>query len=431
MVYEKTLKFLYSQLPMFQRVGISAYRTDLTNTRLLLDEMGNPHKHFKSIHIAGTNGKGSSSHMLAAVLQEAGYRTGLYTSPHLKDFRERIKIDGKMVKKNFVVEFVKEHRKILKKIKPSFFEMTVAMAFEYFKEEEVDIAVIETGLGGRLDSTNIIQPVVSLITNIGLDHTEILGDTIKKIAIEKAGIIKRYAPVIISETNPITEKVFKEIAKTRTSTIYFADQLLKAKHILQPFDNDGKLLLSLYAGETALIKRLEMDLVGGYQIKNILGVMQTLEVLKEKGYDIKEKHIRTGISQVRKLTGLMGRWQMLSQSPLTICDVAHNVDGIKEVLKQVEIKSPMHLHFVFGMVKDKDITKVLEILPKDATYYFCKADLPRALDADELKTEAAKHKLKGKTYPSVKAALETAQNAAEEGDMVLVSGSSFVVAEVV
>jgi len=415
---------------MFQRIGISAYRTDLKSTKLLLAEIGNPHKNFKTIHIAGTNGKGSSSHMLAAVLQSSGCKTGLYTSPHLKDFRERVKVDGRMIGKMYVVDFVKKHRAALLKIKPSFFEMTVALAFNYFRDEKVDIAVIETGLGGRLDSTNVIQPVVSLITNIGFDHTEILGDTLQKIAMEKAGIIKRWAPVVISETNPETKDIFIETAKRRSSEYYFADEIFHIEKTYQPLDSTYNLRLDINKGDESFYRLLEMDLTANYQSKNILGVLQTIEVLKEKGYEITDQNVRAGLRQVKRLTGIMGRWQTISESPLTICDVAHNAHGIAELLKQVVLTHHYHLHFVFGVVKDKDLTKVLDLLPKDATYYFCKADLPRALDAKELQTKAAEYDLKGKVYPSVKAALEAAQGKAQYEDLVLVSGSTFVVAEV-
>lgn len=416
---------------MFQRIGIAAYRSDLKNTKMLLDAIGNPQKNFKTIHIAGTNGKGSSSHMLAAVLQKSGYKTGLYTSPHMKDFRERVKIDGRMIGKMYIVDFVKKHRAAMKQIKPSFFEMTVALAFNYFSDEGVDIAVIETGLGGRLDSTNVIQPVVSLITNIGMDHTEILGDTLEKIAIEKAGIIKRWAPIVISETHPETKDVFISTAERRSSECYFADQILQVMNVYQPFDSSSNLRLDINKGAISLFKHLESDLNASYQTKNILGVLQTIEVLKEKGYTIPDQKVREGLKQVKHLTGIMGRWQTISESPLTICDVAHNAAGITELLKQVALTRHINLHFVFGVVKDKDLTKVLDLLPKDATYYFCKADLPRALDATELQTKAAEHNLKGAIYPSVKAALEAAQSNAQYEDLVLVSGSTFVVAEVV
>lgn len=415
---------------MFHRIGIAAYRSDLKNTKLLLDEIGNPQKNFKTIHIAGTNGKGSSSHMLAAVLQTSGYKTGLYTSPHLKDFRERVKIDGKMIGKMYIVDWVKKHRAAMKKIKPSFFEMTVALAFNYFSDEEVDIAVIETGLGGRLDSTNVIQPVVSLITNIGLDHTEILGDTLEKIATEKAGIIKRWAPIVISETHPETRQVFIDMAEQRLTECYFADQIFQVKKIYPLLDNTTNLRLDIDKGEEPAFKHLELDLTANYQAKNILGVLQTIEVLKEKGYEIDENKIRTALKQVKHITGIMGRWQTISDSPLTICDVAHNADGITELLEQVAMTYHHHLHFVFGVVKDKDIAKVLSLLPKDATYYFCKADLPRALDATELQAKAAEFNLNGNVYPSVKEALDAAQGNAQMDDLVIVSGSTFVVAEV-
>jgi dihydrofolate synthase/folylpolyglutamate synthase len=430
MLYESTLKFLYSQLPMFQRVGIFAYRADLMKTKLILEELGNPHKGLKTIHIAGTNGKGSTSHTLAAILQTNGYKTGLYTSPHLVDFRERIKVNGKPVGKMYVCDWVKRNRKALKKIHPSFFEMTVGLAFEYFKEQEVDIAVIETGLGGRLDSTNVIYPEVSVITNIGFDHTDILGETLVEIANEKAGIIKRWAPVVISETHPETEKLFKEIAEKRGCKIYFADQNFKIKNLHQPYSAEGYLNFNVFKDDQPFLRLIELDLNGNYQTKNILGVLQTIDVLREKGYIIKDDKIKKALSNVKKLTGLMGRWDILDNAPLTICDVAHNAEGIHEVLNQVKLTPHERLHFVFGMVKDKDITKVLKILPKDAAYYFCNADLPRALEAKDLMDQASKYHLKGEVYPSVNDALKAAQKAAEDSDdLVLISGSTFVVAE--
>ncbi|MEI6815964.1 MAG: folylpolyglutamate synthase/dihydrofolate synthase family protein [Bacteroidota bacterium] len=429
MTYEATLKFLYSQLPMFQRVGDFAYRANLNNTKALLNHFGNPHKGMKTVHIAGTNGKGSTSHMLASILQMSGYKTGLYTSPHLKDFRERIRVDGKMVGKMYVVNFVNENKGILKKIKPSFFEMTVAMAFKYFKEEGIDIGVIETGLGGRLDSTNVIYPEVSLITNIGLDHTAILGNTVQKIAVEKAGIIKRWATVVISETSDETKDIFMEIADHRSSKYYFADQILRVKSYRQPYDVKSYFTLEIYKGDQPYIRHLELELGGIYQAKNILGVLQTVEILREKKYKIPEFQLRKALREVKKNTGLMGRWQKLSEYPAVYCDVGHNANGITEVLKQVKLTNHKNLHVVFGMVKDKDITKVLELLPKDATYYFCKADLPRSLEPEDLKAQAATFKLKGDSYSTVMEALNAAKQTAEEEDMILVTGSTFVVAE--
>ena len=431
MTYEQTLEYLYSRLPVFHRIGPAALKPDLSNTLKLCKALGNPENNFKSVHIAGTNGKGSVSHILASIMQEAGYKTGLYTSPHLVDFRERIKINGKPIGKKYVCDFVSTNKKTIKRIRPSFFEMTVGLAFEYFKEKKVDIAVIETGLGGRLDSTNVIHPEVSVITNIGYDHIDILGDTLELIAKEKAGIIKRWVPVVISETHPDTKDLFTEIAKKRSSKIYFADQNFNIKHLKQPINIDQNLTLDVFKDDKAFLRLVELDLTGNYQTKNILGVLQTVEVLREKGYVLKDDNIRKALSNVKKLTGLRGRWEILKTSPLTICDVAHNAEGIKEVLKQVSLTPHDHLHFVFGMVKDKDISKVLKLLPKNATYYFCKADLPRALEADELKLQASEYGLNGMVYPTVNDAFKAAQKAADDSDdLVLISGSTFIVAEV-
>jgi dihydrofolate synthase/folylpolyglutamate synthase len=428
MNYEQTLYYLFSQLPMFQRTGAAAYKADLNNTIELCNLVNNPQNKFRTIHVAGTNGKGSTSHMLAAVLQAAGYKVGLYTSPHLKDFRERIKINGEMIDKNFVTDFVNQYKPDFERIQPSFFEMTVALCFDYFGKEKVDIAVIETGLGGRLDSTNVINPLLSIITNISFDHVNLLGDTIEKIAAEKAGIIKKNTPVVISQTQANTIDVFNNKANKEHAPIYFADQLLSAENNLE----NGKLNLRVTdcKGDT-LFDKLKLDLTGGYQNKNVLGVLQSIQILRQQGIQISDKAIYNGLGDVKGLTGLSGRWQTLSQNPLTICDTGHNVDGITEVLKQIKQTPHKRLHFVLGMVNDKDVSGILVLLPTNAIYYFCKADIPRALPTKDLCNIANQFNLYGNIYSSVAEALKAAQSAANQDDLVFVGGSTFVVAEVV
>lgn len=413
---------MYSQLPMFQRTGASAYKPDLHNTIALCEALGNPQQSIKCIHIAGTNGKGSSSHMLASVLQQAGYKTGLYTSPHLLDFRERIKINGHPVPQDFVVTFVENWRKLFEKIRPSFFEMTVAMAFQYFSKEKVDIAVIETGLGGRLDSTNIITPILSLITNIGYDHMDILGSELLDIAREKAGIIKSEIPVVISEKQIETSGLFIETARKRHSPITFASDSVS---IIALEDSTYE----VNGNKENLNLSINLDLKGFYQQKNLTGVIACIMELKKYGLNISHESIKAGLANVCKTTGLMGRWQKLSEKPLVICDTGHNEDGIKEVLKQITLTPHQKLHMVFGIVKDKKPTAILSLLPKNACYYFCKANLPRSMDALELKTLAESHGLRGDTFPSVSAALESAIKHSSPDDLVFIGGSTFVVAE--
>jgi len=430
MDYKETLDYLYSQLPMFTRDGASAYKADLNNTIALCKRLDNPQHKFKSVHIGGTNGKGSTSHMLAAVLQVAGYKTGLYTSPHLRDFRERIRINGEMISEQHVVDFVAEHKADFEEIKPSFFEMTVAMAFDVFVREPVDIAVIEVGLGGRLDSTNVIMPLVSVITNIGWDHTNILGDTLQLIAGEKAGIIKPHIPVIIGEYQPEVAGIFMNKAKELEAPISFA-----SRH----WDVEEKEEKGLEALEVTISTKdsrpktldLQLDLSGSYQLKNVKTVLSAVDELRKQGFTITDDQIQLALHQVKKLTGLHGRWEILSHNPLVICDTGHNPEGITEVLKNIESINHDHLHFVIGMVNDKDISKILAMLPKDATYYFCKPDIPRGLDAENLKQQAAAYGLNGVAYPSVKAALKEAKSVAVLNDLVFVGGSTFVVAEII
>jgi dihydrofolate synthase / folylpolyglutamate synthase len=411
MTYRKTLEYLFAQLPMYQRIGAAAYKADLGNTIALCRVLGNPEKRFRSIHIAGTNGKGSTSHMIASVLQSAGYKTGLYTSPHLKDFRERIKINGKMIPKSYVSKFVQQNKKSFGNFRPSFFEYTAVMSFQYFAEEKVDIAVIETGMGGRLDSTNVITPLVSVITNISKDHTAFLGDTLPEIAKEKAGIIKPGIPLVIGETQSDTSQVFLRKAKEMHSEIFFADQLVPCKFIQELAD--------------------EIPLKGFYQKKNIATSYQAIRLLIVSGFRITEENIHHGYKNVIRQTGLQGRWQLIPGQPRTICDVGHNEAGIRYILEQLKTEKFKRLHWVFGLVNDKDSSSILQLLPESTTYYFCKANIPRGLDAAELREKASLFGLKGEVYNSVDEAFQAAKNAAGDQDLVFVGGSTFIVAEVI
>jgi dihydrofolate synthase/folylpolyglutamate synthase len=423
--YKEALDYMYTQLPMFQRIGTAAYKANLDNTWAICNLLNNPQNHFNSIHIAGTNGKGSTSHMLAAAFQEAGYKTGLYTSPHLKDFRERIKINGKMIPKKEVAQFIELYQQDFNRIKPSFFEMTVGLAFQYFKYQNVDIAIIETGLGGRLDSTNVIEPLMSIITNISMDHMALLGNTLPLIAHEKAGIIKPRTPVIIGETQKEVQAVFMQKAKQNKAEIYFADKSFK---VLQ---GEKKHTLKVFLQKQIYFEKLMPQLKGIYQIKNIATVLQAIHVAKDLGYKISKSQSKTAIQNVVDTTGLLGRWQILQKEPLCIADTGHNEAGIKMVLQQIKQTPHKQLHFVLGLVNDKDINKILSLLPKSAVYYFCKADIPRGLDAKELALHAATFKLKGKVFKSVKVAFKEAKKRALKNDIVFVGGSTFTVAEVV
>lgn len=432
MTYKETLHYMYSQLPMFQRIGSAAYKADLNNTIAICNLLDNPQNKFKAVHIAGTNGKGSTSHMLAAILQQAGYKVGLYTSPHLKDFRERIQINGQFISKSFVTNFIGTYKAGFEKIQPSFFEMTVGMAFQYFAHKRVDIAIIETGLGGRLDSTNVITPLVSVITNISMDHTNLLGNTLKKIATEKAGIIKPDIPVVIGETQEETENVFKLAAKKNNAPIHFADKLYACKK-LQHVSIQGKSYLNciVYRQDKVIHKQLYCELNGTYQRKNIPTVLTTCEQLTALGFRLTTAAIRKGIKTVIAQTNLYGRWQTLNKRPLIIADTGHNEAGITEVVRQLKQTSYAHLHIVLGMVNDKDITSILKLLPKKANYYFCKANIPRGLNAETLQTQAAKAGLSGKVCGSVKNALKQARAAATKSDLIFIGGSTFVVAEAI
>jgi dihydrofolate synthase/folylpolyglutamate synthase len=425
MNYVQTLEYLFTQLPMFSRVGAAAYKPDLTNTIKLCEALGNPQQQFKSIHVAGTNGKGSTSHMLASILQTAGYKTGLYTSPHLVDFRERIKIDGVYCSKEFVVEFTEKIKPLIATIQPSFFEITVAMAFSYFAEQKVDIAVIEVGLGGRLDSTNIITPEVSIITNIGLDHTQFLGDTIPQITSEKAGIIKKDVPCIVCEYTEETKPVF-DAAAIHTSLAY-GSELFTILDIKYTYDYLGVQVLNK---KTEDVQTYQLDLNGSYQAKNIQGVLGAIGILQTKGWPISNQHILDGLSHVKKNTGLYGRWQMIGTNPTTVVDVAHNVAGIQTLLSQIKLVNHQQLHIVFGMVKDKDIDSVLALLPTQATYYFTQAQIERAIDAADLQQKASEHGLRGNIYTHVNEAISAAQKQAQVTDLIVVCGSVFLVGEI-
>lgn len=405
MTYNDTINWLFKQLPMYQNQGKSAYKIDLSNTIVLTNHLGNPENKFKSIHVAGTNGKGSTSHMLASILQEAGYTVGLYTSPHLKDFRERIKINGEEISKQSVIGFVKRNKSFFETYNLSFFEMTVGMAFEYFATKKVDIAIIEVGLGGRLDSTNIITPEVSVITNIGLDHTKFLGNTLQAIAKEKAGIIKNGIPVIIGETQKETQSVFTAIANEKKAKIVFADFLIK--------------------------KNYKSDLKGIYQEKNIKTVIQTIEELKQKGFTATNKNIVDGLSNVVTNTKLLGRWQILKDKPKVIVDTAHNKEGLTHTIKQLLEEKYNKLHIVFGVVNDKNLDSIIKILPKHATYYFCKPNIPRGKNAKELHKYFTKKGFNGTVYKSANEAYKSALQLATTNDIIYVGGSTFVVAEII
>jgi dihydrofolate synthase/folylpolyglutamate synthase len=404
MNYNETVNWMFKQLPMYQHQGASAYKADLTNTLLLSEYLGNPQWKVKCVHIAGTNGKGSTAHMLASIFMEAGYKTGLYTSPHLKDFRERIKIDGKDISEAFVVDFVQNHKPFFESHQLSFFEMTVGLAFDYFAKEEVDIAIIETGLGGRLDSTNIITPLLSVITNIGMDHIQFLGNTIESIAGEKAGIIKRDIPVVIGEYTDETKKVFLAKANETHSEIYFAADLVADDY--------------------------PSDLIGNYQTQNKKTVIQAVRILHGQNFSISKDDIKNGLAHVVENTGLHGRWEQLRSNPKVICDTAHNKHGLEVVMNQVSGEEFEKLHIVLGVVNDKDLDEILPLFPRTASYYFCKPDLPRGLDAEILRQSSAKHHLNGTSYNSVSEAYEDALAQAAKNDFIYVGGSTFVVAEI-
>lgn len=425
--YEETLEYLYTKLPMFSRLGKAALKPDLVNTIKLCDAVGNPQRELKCIHIAGTNGKGSVSHMLAAILQQAGYRTGLYTSPHLVDFRERIRVNGVPVSKGWVVDFVNNYEQPIEEIQPSFFEVTVAMAFKAFADQQVDVAVIETGLGGRLDSTNIITPVLSIITNISYDHQDLLGNTLQQIATEKAGIIKPGIPVLIGEEEDETGSVFFEAAHHNKSTMYLAESLWDLVRVKQ--DEQYQYFKAVHRGKREMYD-IVTDMNGYYQQKNIRTVLSAIEILiANQGMDIPLSVVSTALAKVKPLTGLRGRWDVAQHRPFIVMDVAHNAAGLSEVLEQWEQVKAKNKHIVVGFVKDKDVAAALQKFPKDVTYYFCNAQLPRALPAAELKDMAAEQGLKGNTYDSVKDAVAAARSAMTVDDALLITGSFFIVGE--
>jgi dihydrofolate synthase / folylpolyglutamate synthase len=431
MNYQQTLDYFYAQLPMFHRIGAAAYKANLCNTIAICRLLKHPERNFRSIHVAGTNGKGSTSHMLASVMMETGLKTGLFTSPHLRDFRERITINGKKIPRSVVSRFVTIHKKAFDDIKPSFFEITFALAAWWFSEEKVDIAVMETGMGGRLDSTNVITPELSIITNIGFDHTQFLGDSLEAIAGEKAGIIKPGVPVVIGETQAETIPVFRQFAKKAKTTLFQADQNFRIASSFYTHHRVPLLRAGILENGKTSPFYLTSPLAATYQLKNLVTVVQAAEVLRQKHFMITDEHLRQGIRNVVRNTGLMGRWQTISLHPLTIADIGHNAAGISALAGQIATIQYNHLHFVLGVVNDKDVTAMLKLLPNDATYYFCKADIPRGLDAVLLAEKAHKTGLRGTTYTSVKHALETAQKAATEKDLVFIGGSAFVVAEIV
>ncbi|MES2332928.1 MAG: folylpolyglutamate synthase/dihydrofolate synthase family protein [Bacteroidota bacterium] len=425
MTYLQTVDYLFTKLPMFSRIGAAAFKKDLTNTIRLCESLGNPQNKFKTIHVAGTNGKGSTSHMLAAILQTAGYKTGLYTSPHLKDFRERIKINGQWIDENFVTDFTRGIQPLINEIEPSFFEITVAMAFDYFAKQEVDIAVIEVGLGGRFDSTNIITPELSIITNIGWDHMNMLGDTLEKIAFEKAGIIKKNIPVVIGEVIGETKPVFEGIATD--SQIFYAEE----KRYVAGWEYEHhQLTVEVADKHNDDHQKYQLDLPGIYQTKNLLTVLEAAHQLQLQGWNTDTATIQKALPHVKRLTGLHGRWEVIHHNPVVVLDVGHNVDGMAQIKEQLGFSTYHHLHVIIGMVKDKEIDAVLALLPKHATYYFTQAQIPRALDAESLMLNAERFELNGKTFDDVNVALQNALSHADKEDMILVCGSVFLVGEV-
>lgn len=424
MTYDETLKYMFEALPMYQRIGKAAYKADLENAYELDKFSGFPHRAYKTIHIAGTNGKGSVSHMLASVLQQAGYKTGLYTSPHLIDFRERIKINGEPIDKNFIIKYIQRNQCFYELIKPSFFEMSVFMAFSYFKTQKVDVAIIETGLGGRLDTTNIISPIVSAITNIGIDHTQFLGDSIKNIAKEKAGIIKPGIPVVIGETNPVSERVFKARSTLMEAPIHFADQENIFEFATRTTNNTQ--IIRLNTGEKLL--SLETDMLGAYQQKNINTCITTLDTIKEH-LPVSKEALHEGLKNVVKNTGLLGRWQEVTHNPLTICDVAHNKEGLTEAVNQLKNTPYKKLHMVLGFVNDKKIEDLLKLLPKNASYYFTRAEIERSANPGEIFCIAKNIGLNGRIFKDVETAYYEATQEADNEDLIYIGGSTFVVAD--
>ena len=425
MTYQQSIDYLYAQLPMFSKIGKVAYKNNLTNTLELCAVLDNPQQKFKTIHIAGTNGKGSTSHMLAAIMQSAGYKTGLYTSPHLKDFRERIKVNGELCSEEFVIDFVEKIKPVVATVQPSFFEVTVALALAYFAQQQTDIAIMETGLGGRLDSTNVIAPEVSVITNISMDHMNILGDSLAEIAYSKAGIIKQKTPVVIGRMHEETQPVFEEEAMQKNARIIDVKTQYTIKDIQQTL-----YYLDVTVNNDNREHTYRMDLNGLYQAENLLTVLAVVKVLQGKGWNISINDIKNGLENTKKLTGLFGRWELLQENPLIIADVAHNEDGIQQINENLKNATYNQLRIVIGFVKDKDVNAALFLLPQHAVYYFTKANQPRAMDEKDLQKLATNKNLKGNSYPSVQQALQAAKQDAATDDMILICGSVFVVAEI-
>lgn len=428
MNYKETVSWIFEKLPMYQRIGAPAYKADLKNTMMLMQMAGNPHQGLKCIHVAGTNGKGSVSHMLASILQEAGYKTGLYTSPHMFDYRERIRINGKMIPKRYVTDFIRKYSLEIEQIQPSFFEISVALAFSWFRHEKIDIAVIETGMGGRLDSTNVITPILSVITNIGLDHTMFLGDTHEKIAIEKAGIIKPGVPVIIGETDERTIHVFRRIARKQNSKLKRAD---KSLYMLRDHARENALCGVVMRKGKVYMKNLCCPLFGEYQQKNILTVTESFRILRKIGLNLKKKHFRSGLKNVIGNTSLIGRWEVIGNSPRIICDVAHNNEGLKLVFRQLQSLSYRKLHIIFGVNNDKNLQELFSILPVNAEFYFCSANVPRAMEAMQLSDAANERGISNQVFKTVAEAFKAAlKHADPKEDLVFAGGSTFVVAEI-
>ncbi|GAC1374439.1 MAG: folylpolyglutamate synthase/dihydrofolate synthase family protein [Hymenobacter sp.] len=430
MTYSETLSYLYEQLPMFQRVGAAGFKKGLGNTLALVEALGHPERQFRSVHVAGTNGKGSSSHLLSAVLQAAGYKVGLYTSPHLREFTERIRVNGRELPADYLVQWVAQWRPLFEQVQPSFFEMCVALAFAYFAEQRVDVAIVEVGLGGRFDSTNIITPLVSLITNISFDHQALLGNTLPEIAGEKAGIIKPGVPVVVSQTQPEVAGVFEREAAARLANLVFADQIYRATFAAESSPETGLRPLTLTQHGRPYLPNTELGLPGDYQQHNLPGVLATLDELRALGFRITEAAVRTGLRQVTQLTGLRGRWSIIGRRPLVVCDTGHNAAGLTLVVAQLRRLPHQKLHLVIGTVNDKDVAAMLALLPAEGRYYFCAATIPRALPAEELARRAAAQGLAGQSYGSVAQAVAAARAAAGPDDVVFVGGSTFVVAEV-
>ena len=429
MNYKDTINYMFNQLPMYQRQGKAAYKADLETSIEFDKYLNHPHAEYKTIHVAGTNGKGSVSHILSSVLQEVGYKVGLYTSPHLKSFRERIKVNGQEVSEQFIVDFIENIKAFIEEQRPSFFEMTVFMALQYFKEQKVDIAIIEVGMGGRLDSTNVINPILSVITNISLDHTAFLGDTVSKIAIEKAGIIKKEVPIVIGESHPESKPVFIEKAREKETATYFAEEKFQIEYAMH--NSYTSQTFNVKSQENTVYENLQLDLLGAYQSKNIITVLTVIDILNEKGININKDVLYKGVSSVVKNTNLLGRWQIIGSNPLTICDTGHNEAGIKQITAQLKQIPYKKLHFVIGTVNDKNISSILRLLPKDAIYYFTKANIERALDVETLYKEAKKHNLLGEKYQTVEHAYQKAKENAGTNDLVFIGGSTFIVAEIV